>query len=116
MNRKVLLMSMLAFAPFSHAAEKCYADVEVISSRAQKNTAFISFRVSHDAGNQKLALIHFEYKINFIAKQSGNRLVERGIFHEHVRGPSETSTVDNISMFEIGDIISVDVESARCSK
>ena len=95
-------------------ASDCTADVELISSKLVKNKFYTSWKVQHDAGNDNLATVFFEYKINYVTKR-GDELVERGVFREHVRGLGKQYTEQNISTRDPVDIISVDFDDISCS-
>jgi hypothetical protein len=63
-------------------------------------------RISHNAGDEKLATIYFVYKTHYTNKR-GATLVELSVFRELLPGAGKQYTKENISSLDPIDIISV---------
>jgi hypothetical protein len=112
-----MAVSLLTFAAFTGPAhaESCRADVENIGSKLVGSRFFTQWRISHNAGDEKLARVYFVYRIHYKNKR-GVTLVERGVFGELLRGAGKQYTKENTSLLDPEDIISVDFDEISCSK
>jgi hypothetical protein len=117
LTMKCAFLGLLAGCAVSpvRAQSSCTASVENAEKRLVGNKFFTQWRVTHDAGQQTLRRIYFEYHIHYVNKR-GATLVENGVFHELVEGGGKKYTKENISTLDPADIISVDFNKISCSQ
>jgi hypothetical protein len=118
MTKPVLPASTLCVLAFALAssnvyARPCTADIENTASKIVGDRFFTSWKIRHDAGNDRSAIVYFDYKILYVTAR-GDTLVERGVFRERVHGQGEQYTKEKISLHGPVEIISVDYENISC--
>jgi hypothetical protein len=117
LTMKCALVGLLAGGAASpvRPQSSCTASVENLEKRLVGNKFFTQWRITHNAGQQTLRRIYFEYHIHYLNKR-GATLVENGVFYELVEGGGKKYTKENISTLDPTDIISVDFNKLSCSQ